>query len=397
MKESTLHSLITAKVIHEQANLFCLSENRHIATAGLILLQDSLELILLALLIELGVDEVKNIEQMSFDQMLGELRSAGKTVAKLGTLKSLNKHRVLAKHFGQLAEPITVRNYLQAANQAIDSLLIQITDKRLHDIYLTDLLNKGESFDLLKSASINLENADYLEALLDIRKALYVEIEVEYSVYSWREYDSAQDKIWYTLMFLGWGNKAPKHTKNKDWISQNVQSPTDYVQIDPEALRLDAIEWGVNTAELESLRRLTPKVFRVESKTNWHFKYSANFDANEATQDNVQYCLDKAISIILKKQAHMRTQKFPRNDKLSEILPYYLGDSVYETASRTSNALHTVTNDFEYTFQDILTGFEGTMFYRVSCSSKELDENGYPVNWINGYLGIRSQKAPNNS
>lgn len=390
MKESTLNSLITAKVIHDQANLFCLSENRHIATAGLILLQDALELILLALLVELGVDETKNIESMSFDQMLGELRSAGKTVIKSGTLKSLNKHRVLAKHFGQLAEPTTVRNYLQSANQAVDSLLLQITDKKLHDIYLTDLLNKGESFDLLKSASINLEKAAYLEALLDIRKAIYVEIEQSYSVYSWKDFDSAQNKIWHGLMFLDWGNKAPLHTKNKEWISQNVKSPTDYVQIDPETLRLDAIEWGVNTAELENLRRLTPKVFRLEPKTNWHFKYSTNFDANEATQDNVQYCLDKAISIILKKQLHTRTQKFPRNDKLSEILPYYLGDSVYELAYRASKILLTVTNDYEYTFEETLTGFEGNMFYKVSCRSKSLDENGYPEEWIRGYLSIRA-------
>lgn len=390
MKDATLHSLITAKTLYESASELCKSENRHTSTAGLVVLQDALELIFLSLLVELGIDEVKNTESITFDQLIGELRSNGIKVAKSGTLKALNKHRVLAKHYGQLAEPTTVKNYLAAAQLAVDSALTQVVGKKLHEIYLTDLLDAGQSLDFLKSASKHLEEHSYLEALLDIRKAIYVEIEKEYSVYRWKDFDSANHPARLGLSLLLDGRKAPSYTKNKEWINKNVKSPTDYVQIDFERLRLDCFEWGVNTAELDNLRRLTPKVFRENSKSKWHFMYESNFDANEATPENVQYCLDRAIAVLLKKQSHNKSRRYPRRENSSEILPFYIGDPVHEIASHESPILHVISNDFEYTFSETLTGFDGTMFYRVICSSKEVGEDDIPVGVLSGFLGIRN-------
>jgi len=71
-------------------------------------LQDALELILLAVLIEKGVDEKKGLENFSFDQLIGELKKEGVRVPKSGTLKALNKQRVIIKHYGQVSEPQTV-------------------------------------------------------------------------------------------------------------------------------------------------------------------------------------------------------------------------------------------------------------------------------------------------
>lgn len=97
MKPSTLHSLITAKAVFNAAKSLISSDNVYSCSAGIILLQDTLELIILALLYELGIDEQKNLESKSFDELIGELKKAEVPVPKSGTIKALNKQRVITK------------------------------------------------------------------------------------------------------------------------------------------------------------------------------------------------------------------------------------------------------------------------------------------------------------
>ncbi len=383
MKEVALQTLITAKALLDRANGLCTSENPNNATAGLIVLQDALELIFYALLIEKGIDENQNIDSLSFDQLIGALRSNNVTIPKSGTLKAMNKHRVITKHYGQLAEPATVRGYLEATQVAIDDALIQVVGKKLHQIYLTDLLDPGESLDCLINASQKLVENEYLHALIEIRKAIFIEFEVEYSIFDWREYNPSSDSPMFGF-FLG-GRKAHIYTKNKEWISNNVHCPTDYVQINSENLRVDLIEVGISTYEFDNLRRLTPNVFRENASEKWHYKHGVHFDSNQANADNVQYCLDRAIATILKKQNHRKANRYAKTEKFSEIPPFYLGSSVHKSASVSSPTVHTVTTDFTYQFDELLTGFDGTLFFKITCTSKALSENGYPT-WVSGYL-----------
>ncbi len=75
-------------------------------------LQDAIEAVFYAILIELGIDESKSLERKGFDELIGELKAADIPVPKSGTLKAIKQQRVLTKHYAQVAEPITVRNYL---------------------------------------------------------------------------------------------------------------------------------------------------------------------------------------------------------------------------------------------------------------------------------------------
>jgi len=116
MKPETLHSLITVRILRDEAKELIDSNDRHMCSAGLILLQDALEITFLALLIEKGIDDQKSLDRKSFDELIGELKKAGLEVPKTGTLKALNKQRVIVKHYGQLAEPVTVNTYADAAD-----------------------------------------------------------------------------------------------------------------------------------------------------------------------------------------------------------------------------------------------------------------------------------------
>jgi hypothetical protein len=112
------------------------------SSAGLILLQDVLEIVFLAVLVEKDVDEQKALESKSFDELIGELKKSGIAVPKSGTLKALNKQRVITKHYGQLAEPLTVQNYAEAADFAVDAIVRGAIGSRCREIFV--LLRKQQ-------------------------------------------------------------------------------------------------------------------------------------------------------------------------------------------------------------------------------------------------------------
>src|SRR5579872_5395832 len=88
MKDEVLHGLLAARTLFDIARLHCAIRDRYIASAGLIVLQDALELVFYSCLLELGADEHKSIEQFTFDQLIGELRQWNMPILKSGTLKA---------------------------------------------------------------------------------------------------------------------------------------------------------------------------------------------------------------------------------------------------------------------------------------------------------------------
>lgn len=369
MKESTLRALITARALFEQAEQLCATGERHSATAGIIVLQDSVELVLLAMLVERDVDEQKSLESLTFDQMIGELRSIGVSVKKSGTLKAMNKLRVTAKHYGQIMEPITVQGHFNAARFSLDSILKEVVDKTFREIYLAELIPTGATKEFLESAAQAIDGSQWMDALLDVRRALFLEFERDYCIYPYRDRNAADTGNDFLGMLSG-GWKAPYWTKNKEWIAANVKTPFDYVQIDLDRMRLDALEWGVNTQALNNARRLTPEAIRLEYNGDWFIRCDADYPANSATQENAIYCLDLAIDVIRRKRAHQGAVRIPNSGKSYNYPPAYVGQHMYDVPDVSKLVLKTLQADDRYVVKTVLNGFvPQSVFYKIECTS----------------------------
>lgn len=179
MKSSTLNTLMVAKSIYGETKYLVNSGDKHACTAGIILLQDFVELVVLAALDELDVDEQKALESKSFDELLGELKKQKVPIIKSGTIKALNKQRVISKHYGQLAEPASVVNYFNVAIAFVDALLKHVVGSNLSEIFLTDILKDGEAKDLIKESISLSEQKNYLDALIGLRKAFFTSYEYQ--------------------------------------------------------------------------------------------------------------------------------------------------------------------------------------------------------------------------
>jgi hypothetical protein len=213
-----------------------------VASAGLVVLQDAVELIFYACLLELGADEHKNIESLSFDQLIGELKSQDLKVIKSGTLKAMNKQRVLVKHYAQLAEPVAVQNFYETSLSATDNVLAQVIGKPLQQIVIADAISASHLVNHINEASDAMESGEYLDAMVSIRKLLFLVVESEYDIRPWQDYEIGSNS---PGPFLTGKTKAPQHTRHKKWIDENVNQPTDYVQLDPKSVRADMMELAV--------------------------------------------------------------------------------------------------------------------------------------------------------
>ena len=387
MKQETLQILITARTLIEQSERHCGVGDRYMATAGLIVLQDAVELVFLAILIEKAVDEERAIEKLSFDEMIAAIGSLGIKVPKSGTLRAMNKLRVTAKHYGQVMEPVTVQAHLSAAKLVIDAVLSSAVDKPLREIFLTELVGKTISRTFLDEAMCALENGNYIDALAATRKAFFLEFEKDYCVYAYRDVPANKPRPLGLAFFPQGGWKAHYWVCNSDWIRDNVRTPFDYVQINHDTWRMDAMEWGINTQVLNNIRRLTPEVIQLELKGDWYMRLPAAFAANSATRENASTCLDLTIDVIRRKHDHIRAARTPRDDKPYETPTAYVGQSLLEKPIKGSKVIRILEESDRYTVKEILTGFDShTIFYYITCTPTD----GYPVR---GYLA-RNEGQP---
>jgi hypothetical protein len=372
MKTNTIHSLITARTLLDEALRQVAYADRHSCSAALILLQDSLEIVMLSLLIEKDLDEQKSLESKSFDELIGELKKSGIVVPKSGTLKALNKERVIVKHYGQLAEPLTVQNYAEAAQHAIEQMVIQVIGKSLRDIFLTDRLEEDESKEHLISANYLIEAEQYLNALIDIRKAIFIKIEINYSVHGWATAPETKEGLFASMM--RGGHNAPYYTRDPKWIKENVKTPIEYIQIDHEHLRVDCLERGVNTAELGNVRRLTPDVFRSSKEYPWQVQIE-NRTYADATAANANYCLDRAISILLKYQQYAQSHRHITPSDRPSLGGDYVDSPIYLKASENSQIIATIKHGVEYKISATVDGFSiGDTYFSIWGTEPDVDE-----------------------
>ncbi|MBI5558056.1 MAG: hypothetical protein HY885_10485 [Deltaproteobacteria bacterium] len=364
MKSSTLNTLMVAKSLFGETKYLVNSGDKHSCTAGIILLQDFVELVVLAVLDELDVDEQRNLESKSFDELVGELKKRGVPVIKSGTIKALNKQRVISKHYGQLAEPGSVVNYFSVAVKFADTILQAVIGAKLQEIFLTDILHNGAVKDLVKDSIAKAEKKQFLEALIGLRKAFYIAYEYEYCIYAWRDRDEENQTGLLGLLGLGasGGMKAHYWTRNKQWIDKSVRKPTDYIQINHEQLKTDCMELGVSTVDIENFRRLTPEVVRTENDS-WHYEYTPLYAANELDKENFNYCLDLLIDFLLKKQEFDSSRRYPKKDKSIPAPPIYVDKPVFERPSQDSKVINTVQENYYYSVENIVSGFNADERY----------------------------------
>ena len=380
MKDEVLAALITARRLLTASEALCSIRESHAASAGVVVLQDAVELVLLGALIELGVDEERSLESLSFSEMISALRRRKVTVPKSGTIKAMNKQRVLVKHYGQTVDPDTARRYFSASRVCVDGVLQHVLGKSLAELFLHELVANAETKECLTLAQLALDETRYFEAMVEIRKALFIEIEGDYAIHGWRDRPSS-DPMDLLSNFTRGGMKAPYYMRNKEWIAVNVREPFHYVQLDHGQVRIDLVEWGANTQDFWNLWRLTPPVFRADKESDWQVKRDPQRFAEGAVEANVRYCLDAVIALILKKQEHFDLAKHLSGTTAGNVEVTACADptNVYTKATTDSELAGTVSRGTKMHVSSVVPGLgtDDTFVYVFSSERVQRVVFGY--------------------
>jgi len=317
LKESVIKKIQMAKLFYELGNdCFKIIENIERVGAGIILLQDSVELFLIAICEQLEIDyNPRTIKFMQYFEII-ENKLKGKMPNEEIPLKSemikLNKMRVDIKHYGfrpNIDDCKDLHSY-------VHSFFIELSKRYLkvdfNSISLVNLLNDDILKGLMKQAEVNLKEEKYRECQINCRKTLYLVFEKQFDIRPFEKYEEdIQSKNALARAISGPHSLAPYYAKNSQYIRENVKEPTDYIVVDYSKLQTELLIYRILPVDLWNIFRLTPEVYYFEEEKNWAIK--DEFLDHSYDEKNAEYCFRKTMDILLIKQKYINIQKFKEN------------------------------------------------------------------------------------
>lgn len=216
-----------------------------------------------------------------------------------------NKARVAAKHHLTLPEQSFLTLMGTVVPEFIEAAVRLSFQIDLFDVSLADLVEEAVVAQHIRDAQGFLASDEHYKCLIAARKAFYIQFEKQYDIRDFLDEDKAKHRGLLSLFSIC---KAPFHTKNPDYIRQNVSRPSDYIVIDHASLDTELMKDGVDVQTFWNIWRLTPKVYQYEDGS-WSSEYDFDLADDAGIKDSCVYVLDNLISITLQRQARRKRSK----------------------------------------------------------------------------------------
>jgi hypothetical protein len=277
--------------------LFGLSEDvarshREVAAlASINMLQDAIEAFFLAAADHLSAEIGRRTE---FEQYIDKINEKlPEHLPFRQRLIEMNKVRVLAKHNGVPPNTTELAGYLVEARQFFEEGCQKIFGRSFWTVSLVELLPNSEARGYVTEAEKFYHSQQYHQCLVECRKAIYVEIEDEYVIESFK---SGENALWQAIC------KAPQYTRSKQFIEEHVKDPFDYVRLDRDRVDADLLRDGIQPAVFWNIWRLTPAVYgKIQDHARrWMVKEDLKY-VEESAEQSTGYVLEHTIDILLKK------------------------------------------------------------------------------------------------
>ena len=372
--ETVVKKIQIAKVLFDLAgDSFRMGDSPEHMGVGVILLQDSVELFILAVCEHLDVSVE---DRASFEKYFVALENkTGDHVPLKKRMLTLNRQRVNIKHHGVLPNVEECKAFVGT----VRDFFLEVSDcyLRAHfdSITLVEILKEDGTKLHLRHAEDCLKNGRYMECLVNCRKALYLRIERRYDVrvlVSLAEFRSLLPSA-----MCG----APDHAKSKEYIERMVCNPTEYIVLDHDKVNRDLLVKGVRPEDFWNVWRMTPGLYHYEESDEWVVKQDFTLEA--PGEEDAEYCLRTTVLILLGLQRHWERMK----STIPNFATVEIGNRavrVYAKASRNSTVILELQHGCrEISAQCCVRGLDDDKaYYRVFT---EVDSEGSPV-YVSGYM-----------
>lgn len=347
LSESVIKKIQMAKLFYELASdCYRIIENIERVGAGIILLQDSVELFLIAICEHVNVE---NRENLKFHEYFKEIKKKvpGKIIPFKDDMLKLNKQRVSLKHYG-------IRPYIddcKTFHKNVYSFFKETSKSHLKidfdSISLVNLLSEKKLKTIMKQAEVDLKELNYRECLIGCRKALYLVFEQQFDIRSFEKYEEdIQSKNDLKKTLSKPKSKAPEYAKNKQYIKGMVNQPTDFIVIDYNEIWRELLSNGIDLVSFSNVRMLTPEVYLFEKEEEWAIsEYTGGIIYN---QENAEYCFRKTVEILLIEQKNSERKKRISKSIFHPITVKNKEISILRKASLSANVKYKLKKNLEY-------------------------------------------------
>jgi len=325
MNQSTLNKLLLSRSLYHVAKENLVSSSGVRLSIGCNLLQDSVESFLLALSehVNAGVDQTTKFDK--YFELINQ-KIAPRELPFRVRLIALNKLRVNSKHYGLEPSKTELEPLLTTVWEFFDEVSRSNFGKAFASISLVDILRDSEAKELLRQAEEAFDSGKHADCLVFCRQALFVTFECHYDAQMALKGKNA-------LAMLG--SRVPYFARDRKYIEESVNDPTDFVVYDHNDLELELMKNGVDSVAYWNIWRLTPEVYRPSRGERWIVKNDFQKLDPDGISDRAEYVLVTTTDILLTvDQKHSQTRSPDRRR-------YYLTlkrDSVpvYSKASKSS-------------------------------------------------------------
>ena len=386
LNESVIKKIHMAKLFYELASdCFRVIENIERAGAGIILLQDSVELFLIAICEQLKVGSIVNTKfPMYFEKI--KKKVPGKIIPFENDMLTLNRLRVNVKHYGvkpYIDDCKTLHNNVYSFFKEISESHFQID---FDSISLVNLLNEKKLKKIMKQAEVDLKEHNYRECQIGCRKALYLVFEKQFDIRSFEKYEEdIQNKNELAKALSRPQSRAPKYAKNKQYIKEMVGEPTDFIVIDYEEIWRNLLSNGIDLVSFSNVMLLTPKVYLFKEE-DWAIREDVR--GIMYNHENAEYCFRKTIEILLIEQKNSERKKRISASKAKQITIKNKEISILQKASLSANVKYKLKRDLQYTlyFLDEVRGLDSKDKYYHVVVTLEIDKEKGQSKYFSGYI-----------
>lgn len=343
LTEYVIKKLLFSKHLQSLAEENMIVDNVTKLSSGVILLQDSVEIFLLALAEHLQIPLPQETNFYGYFKEINKglsKKSSAEQLPLSNQLSKLNRIRVDIKHHGIQPALEECKHFIISVRDFYEEVSLKHFGKPYGSISLIDLLDEGKSKDFLTESVKLYENGEYKDCLINCRKAIYVEIERDYSIER-RELAPSLSDSPLAIEFSYYGHKSPSYARYTDYAEKYVQDPSDYIVFDRDSINIELMRYGIEYNDFWNVLRLTPKVFYSENNNRWIVKHQ--FDKLQLDEDvlknNAEFSLRKTIEIILIIHRNKQSIKTIERDKFFYIDLKSPEVQVFEKADKGSRAV----------------------------------------------------------
>ncbi len=379
LEQSVVKKIQMSKMLYDLGNE-CFKSQYDIEKmgTGVILLQDSVEIFLLAVCEQLNISLD---ERVAFPGLLSKIEKEVKELIPLKRqMLNLNTQRVNIKHLG--FSPPNYDDCKEFVNE-VKLFFLELSSRYLKTDYesisFLELLKNDKVKELLNQAENFYKNKKFKECQINCRKALYLEFEKDYDIRGFEresELNVSNDLQNSLPRLLATFTKAPSNVRNMQYIEKNVKEPIDYIVIDRISFEIDLKNYGINSLDFQNIRNITPNMYYFEDEDEWVIK--DEYKDENYNEENAKYCLRKTIEILLLKQRYLERAMYSPLRKLKSIIIKNRKANIYKKASTYSGVVYRLEKDCQYQI-DILEETRGLkekiIFLHIYGNEVELTKN----------------------